>query len=105
MGGATTIRTSESQNHWLILSVHLACSSEPSRTHDDQSFRGEDMDLYEAKRERISQSYRSIGFRRLANTCFFCLPKDPAHRSRQISADQDADIPHVDVPLSGHGQR
>ncbi|KAK0196509.1 hypothetical protein F5146DRAFT_5609 [Armillaria mellea] len=51
-----------------------------------------------AKGERIIKFCRSIGFRRLANTSFFCLAKDPAHRSRQISANDDAEFKPLPPP-------
>ncbi|KAF9078126.1 hypothetical protein BDP27DRAFT_345459 [Rhodocollybia butyracea] len=45
---------------------------------------------YEAKRQRNINFYRKIGFRRLGNSCFFCLAKDVNHPSRRIAPDQDA---------------
>ncbi len=68
-----------------------------------------------AKGERVIKFYRSvglgisfsstlcswwiqIGFRRLANTSFFCLAKDPEHRSRQIPADEDAEFMPLPPP-------
>lgn len=59
-----------------------------------QSTREESM----AKGERVLKFFRSIGFRRLANTSFFCLAKDPAHRSRQIPADEDAEFMPLPPP-------
>ncbi|PBK78836.1 hypothetical protein ARMSODRAFT_57272 [Armillaria solidipes] len=51
-----------------------------------------------AKGERVIKFFRSIGFRRLANTSFFCLAKDPAHRSRQIAANEDAEFKTLPPP-------
>ncbi|PBK93251.1 hypothetical protein ARMGADRAFT_154770 [Armillaria gallica] len=59
-----------------------------------QSTREESM----AKGERVLKFFRSIGFRRLANTSFFCLAKDPEHRSRQIPADEDAEFMPLPPP-------
>ncbi|KAK0439541.1 hypothetical protein EV421DRAFT_1819435, partial [Armillaria borealis] len=95
----------------------------PQTTREDSVAKGERViKFYRSVGLRISFSltlcswWIQIGFRRLANTSFFCLAKDPAHRSRQIAANEDAefktlpppkddneeltgrDNPHVDVP-------
>ena len=38
---------------------------------------------------------RDIGFRRVGSTDWFCLAKNPSHRSRSLAADQDYDPPEL----------
>ncbi|KAJ7646680.1 hypothetical protein FB45DRAFT_179322 [Roridomyces roridus] len=45
---------------------------------------------YLAKFDRIVDFYRKAGFRRVINSHFFCLAKDPSHASHCIPVDEDA---------------
>ncbi|KDQ60348.1 hypothetical protein JAAARDRAFT_205308 [Jaapia argillacea MUCL 33604] len=43
-----------------------------------------------AKKEGIAAFFRKVGFRRVGTSSFFCFAKDPKHRSRSISIEEDA---------------
>ncbi|ORY79299.1 hypothetical protein BCR35DRAFT_352734 [Leucosporidium creatinivorum] len=45
---------------------------------------------WEQQRERLARLFRSVGYRRVGHTGFFCLAQDPRHPSRQIPAASDA---------------
>ncbi|KAJ7282650.1 hypothetical protein C8J57DRAFT_1554813 [Mycena rebaudengoi] len=51
-----------------------------------------------AKRDRIIKFYRKVGFRRLANSDFFCLAKKSSHLSHAIPMDEDAPLKPLPPP-------
>ncbi|KAJ7782472.1 hypothetical protein DFH07DRAFT_1055240 [Mycena maculata] len=53
-----------------------------------------------AKRDRIIKFYRKAGFRRLANSHFFCLAKDPSHPSHSIPVEADAPFEELPPPAT-----
>ncbi|KAJ7502433.1 hypothetical protein B0H11DRAFT_638610 [Mycena galericulata] len=55
---------------------------------------------WEAKRDRIIRFYRKAGFRRLANSHFFCLAEDSSHPSHSISVEEDAPFKELPPPAT-----
>ncbi|KAJ7282648.1 hypothetical protein C8J57DRAFT_1172645 [Mycena rebaudengoi] len=47
---------------------------------------------WETKQERIIKFFQRAGFRRLANSFFFCLANDASHPSHAIPVDEDAPL-------------
>ncbi|KAJ7646687.1 hypothetical protein FB45DRAFT_891078 [Roridomyces roridus] len=60
----------------------------------------EEEDTWLAKRDRIIEFYRKSGFRRLANSDFFCLAEDASHPSRSIPIDGDAKFEELPPPTT-----
>ncbi|KAK7018856.1 N-acetyltransferase [Favolaschia claudopus] len=53
-----------------------------------------------AKKNRIIGWYRKAGFRRLANSGFFCLAKQSTHPSRSLPIEHDAPFKELPPPMT-----
>ncbi|KAJ7601784.1 hypothetical protein FB45DRAFT_884284 [Roridomyces roridus] len=76
---------------------------EPPRVNGDfGELTPEEEAAWSAKRERIIKFYRqaSSGFRRIANSDFFCLAEDPNHASHSIPIDEDAVFEELPAPTT-----
>ncbi|KAJ7902320.1 hypothetical protein B0H13DRAFT_2026421 [Mycena leptocephala] len=57
------------------------------------------------KRDRIIRFYQKVGFRRLANSFFFCLAKNTSHPSHSVPIEEDAPLEKLPPPDTEEEER
>ncbi|KAI0056423.1 hypothetical protein BV25DRAFT_1920971 [Artomyces pyxidatus] len=81
---------------WPTILNHL----EPRRSDPSVPLAPSEIEALDAKKERIVSFFRKIGFRRVGTGSFFCLAKNPRHRSRAVPVSGDAPWVEGEVPGS-----
>ncbi|KAI0039427.1 hypothetical protein FA95DRAFT_1684286 [Auriscalpium vulgare] len=71
---------------WPTLLNHL----EPAPTAGHGKMTAAEVAAYHQRKDRVVNLFRKIGFRRVGNSEFFCMSRDPHHRSRAVAVEGDA---------------